>query len=197
VTGIDLSDSMLRRARRRRQALPPEVAIRLRFSLQDISRLAQRGRFQAAILAFSTLQMLIRRDDRRACLESTASHLSPGGLLLIDLFASGPVTSSHTRFVSSFRLARLGHLVEKVAEERHDPTRGVIAVRYGYSVRRWTDDRVIDTLEATFEVARLTRHEVESDLYASGFDIEAVLGDYRGRPMSPGLPRMLFVARRL
>ncbi len=197
VTGVDLSGAMLRRAWRRRRLLPPEAAVRLRFSLQDISQLSQRGRFQAAVMAFSTLQMLTTRDDRRACLKGIAAHLTPGGVLLADLFASGPVNPPDTRFVSSFRLARLGHLVEKVVEERHDLFRGVIRVRYSYSVRRWTDDRVMNTLDATFEVARLTRQEVEADLDAAGFDIEAVLGDYRGRPMGPGSPRMLFVARRL
>jgi SAM-dependent methyltransferase len=197
VTGVDVSEAMLRRARRRRRLLPPDAAIRLRFSLQDISRLSQRGRFQGAVLAFSTLQMLTGRDDRRACLEGLARHLTPGGLVLADLFASGPITSPHTRFISSFRLARFGHLVEKVAEERHDLPRNVIAVRYSYSVRRWTDDRVVDTLEASFEVARVSRQEIETDLYAAGFDVEAVLGDYRGRQMEPGSPRMLFVARRL
>lgn len=62
---------------------------------------------------------------------------------------------------------------------------------------RWTDDRVLDTLEATFEVARLTRQGVESDLYRAGFDVEAVFGDDRGRPSAEGSPRMLFLARRL
>jgi len=37
----------------------------------------------------------------------------------------------------------------------------------------------------------------EAALYAAGFDIERVLGDYNGTPVGPRSPRMIFQARRL
>lgn len=196
MTGVDLAEPMLRRARRRRRGLPPEAAIRLRFARQDIVRLQLPCRYRAAILAFSTLNMVLGADNRSSALVRIARHLEPGGLLVVDLANPSPGGAGGRR-VSSFRTERLGHLVEKLTEERSGSADGRLAVRYSYLVRRWVDDAVVDRLEVDFELDRVGRREVEGSLYAAGFDVERVLGDHRESPFSAGSPRLIVVARRL
>lgn len=195
VTGIDRSRPMLRRAWRRRAGLAAEVAMRLRFSLQDMASFAFPRRFAVAVAAFSTFNMLTEPADRRACLARVAAHLEPGGLLLLDLIATGQAPPTGRRFTSSFLVPPRGDVVHKEVEEGHDPSTGLTHVRYGYEVRGYADDRLRDRFDVDFATARLSRSEVEGLLYEAGFDVEEVVGDYRGNPISETSPRMLVQAR--
>jgi SAM-dependent methyltransferase len=197
VCGFDNCEAMLRRARRRRRSLPPEARLRLRFSRQDMAAFRYRRRFDAVVLAFSTLNLLPDAADRRRCLQRIAEHLEPGGLLLADLpnpeasAAAGP-----RRHGTSFRLAGSGHLVTKTVEERDEPGAGAVAVRYTYTARRWLDDAVVDELEVDFSLARIDRREIETMLEEVGLEPESVWGDYLGRPFGARSPRLILEARR-
>ncbi len=198
VTGVDISPEMLARARRRRRTLPAEQAMRLRFSLQDMTSFSFPRRFSAALVAFSTFALVTDPDGRASCLERIHHHLDPGGLLLIDL--PHPRATGDTdiaRFETRFQVPPWGHVVDKVVEESDAPDGSYRLVRYRYTVSRYVDGNVVDRIEARFGLARLARREVEQLLYANGFDVEQVLGDYRGRPLGPRSPRMIFQARRL
>jgi SAM-dependent methyltransferase len=199
VTGLDLSATMLRRARARRRGLPPEVAARLRFSRQDMRRFRFDRPFAAAIIPFSSLALLPEPADRAACLDCVARHLSPRAPLVIDLPC--PVSLSpagRPRVVSSrFRLPRWGHEVEKLVEEVVDQQRGTIRVRYRYRLVSPPGGAPVEIAEASFELARIERRQIEAQLYAAGFDVVAALGDYRGTPHGPSSPRLVLHAERL
>lgn len=198
VTGVDVSPTMLAHARRHRSGLPADEAMRLRFSLQDMTRFSFPRRFSAAIIAFSTLALVTDPRARTRCLERSHAHLDPGGLLLIDLpQPRGPGGNGVTRFTNRFRLPPSGDVVDKLVEERDAADGSHRQVRYRYTVSRWTDDAVVERFELSFGLARLERREVEAALYGAGFDVERVLGDYRGTPHGPRSPRMIFQARRL
>jgi SAM-dependent methyltransferase len=198
VTGVDISHEMLARARRNRRTLTAEQAMRLRFSLQDMTRFRFPRRFSAALVAFSTFALVTEPEGRTSCLERVHHHLDPGGLLLVDLPHPRMVGGTHAaRFESRFQVPPWGHVVDKVVEERDAPDGRQRLVRYRYTVSRWIDGAVVDRIEARFGLARLERREVEQLLYANGFDVEQVLGNYRGQPLGPRSPRMIFQARRL
>jgi SAM-dependent methyltransferase len=198
VSGFDTSEGMLRRARRRRAALAPDARLRLRFSRQDMVDFEYRHRFRAVILAFSTFNLLADASGRHACLRRVADHLEPGGLLLADLFNPGaPAAAAPRRRTTTFRMPPHGHIVEKAVEEVDDPGGGATTVRYTYQERRWLDDTPVDQLQVEFRLARVCRHDMEAVLYEAGFDVEAVVGDYSGRPFSERSPRMILQARRL
>ena len=199
VTGLDLSAAMLRRARARRSTLPPEAAARLRFSLQDMRRFRFARPFAAAIIPFSSLALLPEAADRAACLECTARHLRPRAPLIIDLPSPvpGPPGGGPRVVTSRFRLPTWGDEVEKVVEEAADPARGTTRVRYRYRLLRSDASPPIELAEASFELARIERRQIEAQLYAAGFDVVAVMGDYRGTPHGPASPRLVLHAERL
>jgi SAM-dependent methyltransferase len=198
VTGVDISREMLARARRNRRNLTAEQAMRLRFSLQDMTRFRFPRRFSVAVVAFSTFALVTEPEGRASCLERIHHHLEPSGLLLIDLpHPRAPVGAEPARFESRFQVPPRGHVVDKVVEERGAPDDWQRLVHYRYTVSRYADGEVVDLIEARFGLARLQRREVEQLLYAGGFDVERVLGDYRGRHLGPRSPRMIFQGRRL
>ncbi len=195
VTGVDLSAVMLRRARQRRRDLPPDVASRLRFSLQDMTCFRLPRRFAAAVIAFSTLNLVPEPARRRACLGRVHGHLEPGGLLLLDCPAVHADSQPYRGRVT-FPLPGRGLVAEKRISERFDARRRCLRVRYDYQVRRWTDGVTVDRLRVRFALAVLDRLEVEQALEAAGFVVESLVGDYRGRPFGSRSPRMIFTARR-
>lgn len=199
VTGLDRSEPMLRRARRRRRTLPPEAAIRLRFSQQDMRDFRFPRLHAAAVVPFSGLNLLATRSERRACLGCLASALAPGAPLVLDLASpgDGPNGGASAQAASRFVLPPHGHVVDKVLRQRLDRDRGVVCVEADYRVQRWVDGVEIDRLTVRFDLARIERSEIETDLYEAGFDVEAVWGGYRGTPYRPGHPRLVVVARRL
>lgn len=199
VTGLDQSPAMLRRARVRRHGLPPEAAARLRFSRQDMRCFRFDRPFAAAIIPFSSLALLPEPADRAACLDCVARHLSPRAPLVIDLPCPVPGSpDGGSRVVSSrFRLPRWGNEVEKVVEEAADSDRGTIRVRYRYRLVPLAGGAPVELAEASFELARIERRQIEAQLYAAGFDVVAALGDYRGTPYGPSSPRLVLHAERL
>lgn len=199
VTGLDLSPAMLRRARGRRRGLAPDAAMRLRFSQQDMRRFRFRHSFDAAVVAFSSLALLTDPTDRLACLRCLADHLRPRSPAVIDLPNPGARALLPTpRLVATrFHLPRWGHLVEKLVEEIGDPERRTTRVRYRYRLVGSEGEPTAELAETCFELARVERREIESMLYQAGFDVVAVLGDYRGTPHAPSSPRLIVQAERL
>jgi SAM-dependent methyltransferase len=201
VSGFDSSEAMLRRARRRRASMPADVRLRVDYSRQEMTSFAYPRRFRAAILAFSTLNLLVSEEDRRACLDRLARHLEPGGLLLADLFnpcqpcAGSP--AQPRRFESSFRQPPHGHIVTKSVEEIDHSEPDTTSVRYRFQERRDRDDSLVDDIEVEFTLARVHRRQIEVAMYETGFDVEAVYGDYTCRPYTERSPRMILQARRL
>ncbi len=201
VSGFDSSEAMLRRARRRRLSLPADVRLRVAFSHQDMTSFAYRRRFRAAILAFSTMNLLPAEADRRACVERIARHLDPGGLLLVDLVNPGGrgagSPAGPRRFESTFRQPPHGHIVTKTVEEIDQSDSDTTLVRYRFQERRDRDDSLVDDVEIEFTLARIPRKQIEAAMYEAGFDVEAVYGDYACRPYTEQSPRMILQARRL
>lgn len=198
VTGLDCSVGMLRRARARRRTLPPEAALRLRFSRQDMRRFRFRQVFDAAIIAFSSLALLPEPADRAACLECLAHHLRPRAPLVIDLPnpGAGPLRSAPRVVSTRFTLPRWGHTVEKLVEEIGDAERRTTHVRYRYRLVDGAGAGV-ELAESSFELARIERREIEDQLYAAGYDVVAVLGDYRHSRHLPDSPRLVVHAEYL
>lgn len=194
VTGIDISETMLDVARRRRRLLPAEVAARLRFCRKDMRTFAFPRRFGAILAPFSALAMITDAQGRGDCLGRCRAAMDPGGLLLVDLFA--PRERGAAPFRTSFRLPPHGHTVEKESSESIDFAAGLDHVTYRYRVRD-AADRLVDDIVVSFRLARLGRAEVEAALYAAGFDVEHVWGDYRERPFGPTSERLILQARAL
>ncbi|MCX4681292.1 methyltransferase domain-containing protein [Streptomyces sp. NBC_01433] len=76
VTAVDLSEERLARMPRSSGLFPV---------CGDMRRLPLRGHHDAAVMPYSTLQLLLSAEDRQRALEETARVLAPGGHVYIDV----------------------------------------------------------------------------------------------------------------
>jgi SAM-dependent methyltransferase len=203
LIGIDRSAPMLERASRRanasRRARVPGTAraVRdrpsVRFVRGDIRALPFDARtFSTVIAPYGILQSLIRPRDLTAALASVARVVAPGGAFGIDLVPDVPKWREYENRVGL--RGKSGRtqltLIESV---RQDPKRRLTTFEQKYVERRGTETREhrFDLTFRTLSVPEMTRR-----LERAGFGIDAVLGDYRGRPWDERADVWIIMARR-
>ena len=214
LVGIDRSAPMLERAIRRnnvlrhsRQVLNPTVRqaqgapsvsrgkprIPLEFVRGDIRALPFRARSFAMVLApYGILQSLIRPRDLTATLASVADVIAPGGTFGIDLVPDVPKWREYENRVQLRGKSR-GAQITLVESVRQDRVRHLTTFEQCYIERRASHARE-HRFELTFRT--LTVAQMSRQLERAGFAVEAVLGDYRGRPWDDRADVWIILARR-
>jgi ubiquinone/menaquinone biosynthesis C-methylase UbiE len=180
LIGIDRSGPMLERARARiTKSRTRQLARSLRLVRGDIRQLPfEHQAFRMVIAPYGILQSLIRPRDLTATLASVARVVAPGGTFGIDLVPDVPKWREYENRVGL--RGKSGRtqltLIESV---RQDPKRRRTTFEQKYVERRGTETRehCFDLTFRTLSVPQMTRQ-----LERAGFSVEAVLGDYRGRP---------------
>ncbi len=190
LVGIDRSTAMLARARRRIRRLRRVGPALVR---GDVRRLPFPARRFAAVMApYGLLQSLLSDRDLSATLREAARVLRPGGRLAIDLVPDLPRWTEYRRQV---RLrGRLGGarltLVESVRQDRR---RGLTIFDEQFTARERGRTRR-RRFSLTFRTVSMKR--MLDRVARAGFDVEAVLGDYRGRPWDPRADVWVILARK-
>jgi SAM-dependent methyltransferase len=179
LTGVDYSEAMLDRARRRAARL--RLGHRLVLARGDMRALPFRsGAFRLVMAPYGVLQSLTRERDLDAALASVRRVLAPGGRFVIDLVPDlvewAEYEGKKTLSGTMGRATRVS-LVESV---RQDPRRRLTIFDQRYTTVR-DGRREVHDFTLTFRTVsvrgmrrRLERH---------GFAVDAVLGDYRGGPL--------------
>jgi len=186
LVGIDRSAPMLARARkavarafRRASARSANASRSVRFVRGDIRALPFEARAFAMVLApYGILQSLVRPRDLTAALASVARVLAPGGTFGIDLVPDVPKWREYENRVQLRGRAGRAQLtlIESVSQ---DPARRLTTFEQTYVERRGdrTREHRFDLTFRTLSVPQMTRQ-----LERAGFVVDAVLGDYHGRP---------------
>jgi ubiquinone/menaquinone biosynthesis C-methylase UbiE len=187
LVGIDRSAAMLDRARRSvarafRRAAPERSAKASRCPTLvrgDIRTLPfEDGAFPMVLAPYGILQSLIRPRDLTATLASVARVLVEGGTFGIDLVPDVPKWREYENRVQ-LRGRAGGAQLTLIETVRQDPKRHLTTFEQKYVERRGgkTREHCFDLTFRTLSVRQMTRQ-----LERVGFRIDAVLGDYRGRP---------------
>jgi ubiquinone/menaquinone biosynthesis C-methylase UbiE len=201
LVGIDRSMPMLERADKRlkawvtRQPGSRKRRRLLRLVRGDIRSLPFEASSFATVLApYGILQSLVRERDLKETLAAVARVLEPGGLFGVDLVPDVPNWREYSNRVQlKGRAAGGAHLtlVESVSQDRrrHLTTfRQTYVERRGRTVREHSFDLTFRTLP----IPAFTRR-----LEAAGFQVEAILGDYRAGPWDERADVWIMLARRL
>ena len=127
---------------------------------------------------YGILQSLTRPRDLPRTLASIAAVTRPGGTLAVDLVPDVPRWHEYTDRVT-FRGRSGGAEVTLIESVRQDPRRRLTTFEERYVERRGgrTAERKFSLVFRTLSV-----DDMRSRLRRAGFVVEAVLGDYRGRP---------------
>jgi len=191
LVGVDRSEPMLERARRRlnrrrsggtADAVPPvrgTARPAVRFVRADIRDLPfGAGSFPMVLAPYGILQSLIRPRDLKAALASVARVIEPGGTFGIDLVPDVPKWREYSNRLQ-LRGKAGGAQLTLIESVRQDPKRHLTTFEQKYLERRGTRVREhrFDLTFRTLSVPQMT-----GQLERAGFTVDAVLGDYRGRP---------------
>ena len=198
VTGVDLSEAMLARARGavRHAGLDDRVTL-LR---EDIRSLVDLGaaRFALAFSAINSFLHLEGRADQFAALRAVASRLLPGGLLVLDLFPPFPevLADFDQRLVHAavYHDPRSGERIDKFSVSAHDPAGQRIETTFFYE--RLRADGRVERVAAPFVLRYIGRFELELLLERAGFTDIRLYGSYDLEPFDAGSERMIAVATR-
>jgi len=193
VIGIDRSAPMLTRARRRlrRQRVP----VRLELVRGDIRSLPFQGRRFGVVMApYGVLQSLTRERDLRAALDAVAGVVVPGGVFGIDLVPDVPRWREYRNRVALRERTPQGSTITLIESVRQDPAARLTTFDQRFVERPLKGRAVIRRFSLTFRT--LSIPQMVRRIEARGFSVEAVLGDYRGRPWDHRADVWLVLARK-
>jgi SAM-dependent methyltransferase len=178
VTGIDLSEPMLRRAVARLRRARSEH--RPRLVRGDIRTLPFRAEAFSLVMApYGILQSLVRERDLRETLDAVARVLPRGGRFVIDLVPDLVRWSEYSRRKSlTGRFGSTGRvtLIESVSQDR---PKGLTRFDQEYVIRR---GRTSETHRFSLTFRTVSVPQMRRRLERAGFQVDAVLGDYHGGP---------------
>jgi ubiquinone/menaquinone biosynthesis C-methylase UbiE len=180
LVGIDRSAQMLERARQRIAKAPSRhLTTALRLVRADIRQLPfEDETFPMVIAPYGILQSLIRPRDLTATLASVARVIETGGTFGIDLVPDVPKWREYENRVQLRGKAR-GAQITLIESVRQDPKRHLTTFLQTYIERRGGATRE-HKFDLTFRT--LSVRQMSGQLERAGFRVDAVLGDYRGRP---------------
>ena len=170
LVGIDRSAQMLARAKRHES---------LQLIRGDIRALPfGDGAFPMVLAPYGILQSLIRPRDLTATLASVARVIETGGTFGIDLVPDVPKWREYENRVQ-LRGKTRGAQITLIESVRQDPKRHLTTFLQTYVERRGRATRE-HKFDLTFRT--LSVRQMSGQLERAGFRVDAVLGDYRGRP---------------
>ena len=201
VVGLDASAEMLHVARTK--AADPG---RVRWVLADMRSFDLEETFDLVLIPGHSFQFMITPDDQAACLRSIRNHLAPGGTLVVHLDhmgsenvpwlaeISGP-RSGHFETQAPFEHPRTGRVIQSRHSWAYDPLTQTATGRTiweelgedGEPTARWDSGPV--RLHCVF------RFEMEHLLIRTGFNVEAIYGDFDGQALENDSSELIWVAR--
>jgi SAM-dependent methyltransferase len=182
VTGVDLSDGMIRYAR--------ENVPGAEFLVDDAATVRLTGPFEAAVSTFDSLNHILERRDLKAAFRNTAAAMVPGGLFAFDMLLD---EAYQTHWGEAFNLVREDHVLTITGAAYDFRTRMAQCTITMFRLVNgsWRRSEVL-VRERCYTPA-----EIESALRAAGFgEISCYDAGDMGMGGQPGEGRTFFVAVR-
>lgn len=186
VHGLDCAADMLQVAAKKAAALAGHVRARITLVEGDMRAFDLGRRFAVILAPFRAFQHLLEVEDQKRALVCFRRHLAPGGRLILDLF------DPSLDYIAAHRGALGGAAVRVLDGDL--PAGGRLIVwetrRYDLESQLAHFERVVEEvdadgttmarLHAPFTLRRTYRWEMEHLLALCGFQVESLLGDFRG-----------------
>ena len=144
---------------------------------------------------YGMLQSLLRERDLSATLSEVHRVIEPGGTFGIELVADLPAWDEYSRRVSlkGWRSRPGGTHITLIETVRQDRARRLTLFDQEFVERRGSSR---STYRFSLAFRTLTVPQMVSRLQKTGFEITALLGDYRGGPWDPRAEVWMILARR-
>jgi len=196
IIGVDSSAKMLKLCRERAEAAG--VAHLLTLFQADFRDFVLPEPAQLIAIPFHTIGHLVTLDDKRDGLRHIHGQLAPGGRFIFDHFIFDPESARRYQGVGlrdEYTDAATGHDVLLWVTVRHDyeaQTMRIIA---------WTDELDDDSVVLRRRYRRLSfswlkPQQTRALLKETGFEVEALYGDFDRSPFDEKSPEQVWVACR-
>ena len=193
VVGIDRSAPMLARARQRLKRA--KLQRRLRLVRGDIRFLPFRRPFEMVLAPYGMLQSLLRERDLQATLRAVHGALKKGGTFGVELVADLPSWQEYEKRISlkGWRRGAGGAHVTLTETVRQDRKKGLTIFDQEFTERRGrkAQSRTFSLAFRTLTVPQMVRR-----LEKAGFEVTAILGDYKGREWDPRADVWVILAKK-
>jgi SAM-dependent methyltransferase len=194
LVGIDRSEAMLGRARMRLNRA--RLSRRVSLVRGDIRALPfSSSAFSLVIAPYGVLQSLLRERDLAATLKAVHDVLRPGSTFGVELVADLPSWDEYRKRVSlkGWKSRRGGAHVTLVETVRQDRARHLTIFDQEFTERVGRTRR---TRRFALTFRTLTVPQMARRLEKAGFEITALLGDYRGAAWDARAEVWIILARR-
>jgi SAM-dependent methyltransferase len=166
IHGLDLSPSMVERARQR---TPADLASRLQFEVGDARSTRLNRKFDAAISLFHVASYQTRNEDLLGMFATAATHLKSGGIFVFDFwYGPGVLTDPPVERVKYLEDGVIQ--VTRTAKPTLRPNENIVDVHYEVVVKQNRNGRVAD-IEETHSMRYLFLPEVRLMLQSAGMEL--------------------------
>lgn len=202
VIGVDISEKMLARARRKVDELPaPHGTVRLHQGDMRSTRIA--SGLELAIIGFRSFMLLLDTVDQLATLENVRSQLDLRGRLVVSLFV--PTLKRLMKYATAqpgeyrfFREFAHPNGVDRIVE--HERVSCDELTQIGTHLLRHTTvdglGQKLDVVERRLVLRWTTPSEMGHLAARAGFETEHIFADYRRTPFGAGSTEMIWVLRK-
>jgi SAM-dependent methyltransferase len=195
VIGVDVSPAMLHEARR--LAAVAGVSDRIAFAEADMAGFVAEAPVQLATIPFRSFLHIETTEDQLRCLANVRRSLAPGGRLIMNMFVPDPayiVAQDRRRNLHAEFTDELGRRCEIWVTPVYELTTQRLTV--GVSVEAYERSRLVEETTTELRLRMIYRYEMEHLLARSGFEVEALYGDFDERPLTEDSREMIWVARK-
>jgi 2-polyprenyl-3-methyl-5-hydroxy-6-metoxy-1,4-benzoquinol methylase len=197
VTGIDISHSMLQAAVRKCEVSGDQI--RIHFIRMDMTQMAFRTYFDAILLPYNTLNMLIDVRTLAQCLNFCQQYLKKDGRLMMDIFTPNQrYISLNEKRLLQFESLQCpdGSIIQKEVSRGYNPKTSLLDMNETYRVYQGCTKRPQETYRYDYQLIGLSGKHWEDILTHCGFILEVTYGDYALNPYIPlKSTKMLVVAK--
>ena len=191
VTAVEVSESMLKKGRKKSNAVG--------WVGGDMRGVKLGRRYGLAVCAFNSFLCLRSQEDALAFLRNAHEHLEPGGLLGIEVSAFTPEElcedpGGPTLRHDFSRETPRGRL-ERFSVSRYDAASQLLRMRLFYEL--YDREGKLESKRTHELVIRIVgRGELELMLRLAGFEVEAVYGGFEGEPFTAESDHLIMLAHR-
>ena len=194
VVGVDLSETMLTRAKARQAEMSTEIANRISFIKGDVRNIRTGETYDAVISLFHVMSYQTTNVDLEDTFTTAATHLTTGGVFLCD-FWYGPAVLSQRPGVRVKHLENEKARVLRIAEPEMFPNENKVDVNYTLLI----EEIGTGNIQRMFEkhcMRYLFKPELELLMKYSGFHPESFTEWMTDNPMSCEGWNSVLIARR-
>jgi SAM-dependent methyltransferase len=165
VTGVDQSEDMLAKARKRIAASKTTIDLRA----GDVRNVRLNKQFDAVISLFHVMSYQTTNEDLLDAFATARNHLKSGGIFIFDCWY-GPTVLTDRPVVRVKKLEDEAIQVTRIAEPKLHPNENMVDVNYTVFIKEKRSGTT-EEIHETHEMRYLFKPEIKFFLEASDFDL--------------------------